>query len=384
MLLSVTNGGFQLGAEPRARRASRRPPQHQRRPDDRCGAITSTASAAAWRTGNRSRRPTCDRRGSSPSTASITGLPLADFLTRQAAVSSSRRRRTRSTCSSGTSASMRRTPGRCRRRRPSTTACGGSRASRSRSATARSTTSASIASTTTSRRRSTPTRRRDSCIPVMRASSTATRAWRTTWWQFSPRVGFAWDPAGDGRMSVRTGYSLAYDFVNAQFHLNTSVAPPFNAEARVDQPGRRLRRSVARDRQRERLPVHHVGPNSAFPLTGPVHLDPARHQAAAAAVVEPERPAADRQRPGRVGDLHRAATPTGCGTCARSIRASTSQAHAHCRQPTGPQFFPVCSVNGEPRSTPRADDGRTTPTASTWASVDEHTALGTRSTTACC
>ena len=27
--------------------------------------------------------------------------------------------------------------------------------------------------------------------------------------QFSPRVGFAWDPAGDGRMAIRTGYSLA-------------------------------------------------------------------------------------------------------------------------------------------------------------------------------
>ncbi len=55
-------------------------------------------------------------------------------------------------------------------------------------------------------------------------------------WQFSPRVGFAWDPAGDGTMSIRTGYSLGYDFVNAQFHLNTSVAPPFNAEARVTNP----------------------------------------------------------------------------------------------------------------------------------------------------
>jgi hypothetical protein len=56
------------------------------------------------------------------------------------------------------------------------------------------------------------------------------------WNQWSPRVGFAWDPNGDGRMSIRTGYSLSYDFVNAQFHLNTSVAPPFNAEARIDNP----------------------------------------------------------------------------------------------------------------------------------------------------
>ena len=32
------------------------------------------------------------------------------------------------------------------------------------------------------------------------------------------------------------GYSLGYDFVNAQFHLNTSVAPPFGAEVRVTNP----------------------------------------------------------------------------------------------------------------------------------------------------
>jgi hypothetical protein len=52
------------------------------------------------------------------------------------------------------------------------------------------------------------------------------------WNQFSPRVGFAWDPTGDGRTSIRTGYSLANDFVNAQFHLNTSVAWPWGAEVR--------------------------------------------------------------------------------------------------------------------------------------------------------
>jgi hypothetical protein len=56
------------------------------------------------------------------------------------------------------------------------------------------------------------------------------------WNQFSPRVGFAWDPTGNGEMSIRSGYSLANDFVNAQFHLNTSVAWPWGAEVRCQAP----------------------------------------------------------------------------------------------------------------------------------------------------
>jgi hypothetical protein len=56
------------------------------------------------------------------------------------------------------------------------------------------------------------------------------------WGQFSPRAGFAWDPNGDGRMSIRAGYSLAYDFVDGQFHLNTSVAPPWGSDTRLTNP----------------------------------------------------------------------------------------------------------------------------------------------------
>jgi len=88
------------------------------------------------------------------------------------------------------------------------------------------------------------------------------------WWQFSPRVGFAWDPNGDGRMSIRTGYSLSYDFVNAQFHLNTSVAPPFNAEARVDSPAGGFDNPWLGTGNETFFPFT-TGPNSVFPLTGP-------------------------------------------------------------------------------------------------------------------
>ncbi|HEY1308655.1 MAG TPA: carboxypeptidase regulatory-like domain-containing protein [Vicinamibacterales bacterium] len=58
----------------------------------------------------------------------------------------------------------------------------------------------------------------------------------TDWNNFGPRVGLAWDPTGSGRTSVRAGYGKAYDFVNAQFHLNTSVAPPWGSEVRLNNP----------------------------------------------------------------------------------------------------------------------------------------------------
>ena len=38
---------------------------------------------------------------------------------------------------------------------------------------------------------------------------------------FAPRVGFAWDPRRNGRMSVRGGYALIHDIM--------SLKPPFSA-----------------------------------------------------------------------------------------------------------------------------------------------------------
>ena len=48
--------------------------------------------------------------------------------------------------------------------------------------------------------------------------------------------GLAWDPTGSGLTTVRASYGKSFEFVNAQFHLNTSVAPPWGSEVRLNAP----------------------------------------------------------------------------------------------------------------------------------------------------
>jgi hypothetical protein len=58
----------------------------------------------------------------------------------------------------------------------------------------------------------------------------------TQWWNFSPRVGIAWDVTGDGRMAVRSSYGMTYDFPTAEYHNINAQAPPFGNRSLVEDP----------------------------------------------------------------------------------------------------------------------------------------------------
>ncbi len=56
------------------------------------------------------------------------------------------------------------------------------------------------------------------------------------WWTFAPRLGFAWDVNGDGRTSVRASAGIGYDYPNAQYHLWTSIVPPWGGSTTLINP----------------------------------------------------------------------------------------------------------------------------------------------------
>lgn len=56
---------------------------------------------------------------------------------------------------------------------------------------------------------------------------------RTNW---APRLGFAWDPRGDGKTSIRGGFGMFYDILKAEDNLQFNGQPPFFASVGLTFP----------------------------------------------------------------------------------------------------------------------------------------------------
>src|SRR5581483_4781074 len=48
------------------------------------------------------------------------------------------------------------------------------------------------------------------------------------WNNFSPHLGLAWDPFGDGKTSVRAAFAMLHDFLPMGFLFGVNIAPPFD------------------------------------------------------------------------------------------------------------------------------------------------------------
>ena len=56
------------------------------------------------------------------------------------------------------------------------------------------------------------------------------------WLNLSPRAGVAWDVHGDGRLAVRSSYSLSYDLQTSEYHAINATAPPFANRILLEDP----------------------------------------------------------------------------------------------------------------------------------------------------
>ena len=68
------------------------------------------------------------------------------------------------------------------------------------------------------------------CIPGTREFQTDTFGPNYYLKRFVPRVGLAWDPKGDGRMTIRASYGIFFDYPHMYAYGDTRDEPPLVAK----------------------------------------------------------------------------------------------------------------------------------------------------------
>jgi hypothetical protein len=194
------------------------------------------------------------------------------------------------------------------------------------------------------------------------------------WLQFAPRVGLAWDVTGDGRTVIRGGYSLGYDFVNAQLHLNTSVAWPWGAEVNVTNPTGGLDNPFLGSGQGNIFPVT-FDQNAPFGLFGPYIAIPPD-------IELPRQQSWNVTAQRQIGE-NLAVSASYLGSYSdrlwnvRSLNEGVFMGNGPCtlQTETGPRSFPNCTVPGNLNYRRRLTSQNFSQ-GQFLGVVDEHTALG--------